>query len=1035
MIEGQIRLEIIERINRVYARDSPWAGKEFKDLPDDPHVQQFLNPATDEKISQGRVGYCFQPLVEHVAGKLGEDLSFIVLMNLNHLEQCAPNVPMGQLDFCSINNLKSDSDSQLRFRKIFRFVGSDWFSRSSIQTSKILFEKSEPNGSSSHQYIYSLEEPTTANDRADINVIPVGPLYNAVRRSFHFENLQKFVRESLPEHIGREVGRKFERFYQDGDLENFLIQRAPHIVDRSCLAAFEQLLVTFNLRRSADLRRRFLNYLLWMLLCDEHIKSYSYIAAMRDNLPHGEFIIASRAPADPDLISQVRDITLEAFGLLFERQSPGGQPSKGTGPSGKGRKQVKGHAQSDAPAEQQRHAAVLADERGAIHKVIQTRKSEEEGSDTSIRKAKAVLGLDNALLRYVGPIITKTFLSPHRHLSLDPFWSETASPGDFKPYIADLTLQALKEEAEPTLGTLREESLSQGKRPRSRVNPFLMAMFPVADYLAKETRDIRKSVIKSDPSLSPENRRLGELPLDESGLLSMNIVFWDIATTRFRYCSINFINNDPIFDYTFNRFFRLIDTLDVHYTDSKAVGRGVLGSVLLMSDVLFRKSTGEIEPACIIFQDAEIPPDGRAALSQFHSISVAKYIEYLNEEGVREQFHKMYTEVLLETEENKPNSQERFEAFCSDPTVRHGVRAFLNKNRPSIDEVVTFLKRYNLKISGQGREEEEVVARFFGYITWLWLCYRERLAYYYYIPAQLPFNERVGGFAIATEVPLPDDIIDFLFVSIVPRIVAHPALMHHREAVTQYSHAIQQCWFDSFLHLIYNGYGLKNLKKNLENIIGNLHEIRPALEQQQQSKVAGIQTKLEDALKQLGRIPELESELKRMLDDQISPDQKMVTSEWLFQLSLSLSSTYAQSHRASVLAPDYKSMNSLKLHSPILLVVWHAILNACRASGELPDKVDRRVHITTTLDGDGQRLKISVSNLALPPTAKRLNETGRLKGLQKDRAILETLWLAKVPAVAHAEPLEFNVRPETVDNLELARVEVTINAPAITQAP
>lgn len=1037
-----IKRAVKDRISEVFSEDL-WTDDKIITLPsDDPHVQHFLGMPEEQKILQGRIGYCFQPLIQYIAETLDDSLSFIVLMYSNQPEQRKPNVQMGKLSFCAFNNQSNLPKEQLRFRKIFRFVGSHRFSDTSIQTSKILFEKLETR-ESYRQYIYSFDEHDSPRPDDGLNFIPVGALSEGILESFYFKNLKSYLDKALPESIREELGKQFKRFHEDGDLERYIIAR-PELgrepqetnesyailkhFNRASLNAFENLLITFNLRRSADLRRRFLNYFTWMLLCDEQIKSYSYIAAMRGNLPQGEFIIASRHPADFDLVSTVKEITGEAFSLIFENQEESQSSQEGEGITNK-TVQINDYLQANDEPDTESRPATLVDERTAVHEYISSKKREQNSSDIPSRKTKAILGLDDTLLNYVGPIVTKAFTSPHKHLSLDPFWSEgkISEPDEFKPYIADLTFR-----------TLREEFAFRYQQPASRVNPFLMAMSPVAEYLAEEMNLIREIIINGSSSkfLAHENRLLGEMPLDKkSGMLSMNIVFWDIATRQFRYCSVRFIDDDPAFDYTFNTFFRLIDTLDNANSEQTTTNRGILNTILLMSDVLFRESTREIEPACIVFQD--LGPSTITSKTNIHSrfsyLSVAEFINYLNEEGTsREAFNKLYLDIL---NDEKVHSQHYFEEFCSDKDAAYGVWAFLKrpesqKPKGLVERTEQFLERYGLKITNR----DETVARFLGYITWLWLCYRDRLAYYYYVPAQLPFNERVGGFAIATETPIPDDVLDFLFVSIVPRIVAHPALLHHREAVTQVSRAIQQCWFDSLLHLIYNTYGLKDLNLNVSTIITKLHELQQQLEPELIEQVDKIQRQLGVALQQMNKITDLEGELKRMIDEQVSPNNKLVQPWWIFNLCLRFSSIFAQKRKVTInfsedISPNNEKLKGIQLHSPVLLVLWHTILNACTAAGELPKGADRRVHINIGVEIERQRIVFSVKNMALLAMAKRLEDADSWKGLQKDKAVLEVLWLDIFPALSQKDPLVVNVVPE--GDGELVEVEVVINAPAI----
>lgn len=1031
--------KITDRVDEVFGVGNSWNSAEIGPLPlGDPHIQDFLTLSNDQKILQGRIGYCFEPLIRHVAESLKGSLSFIVLMYSNQPEQRRSNVPMGKLNFCALNNQDRNPEAQLRFRKIFRFVGSNNFSRTSVQTSKILFERpGQTEGRLAH-YIYSFEEDDQINSHApNLNIIPVSPLSRGILSSLYFRSLFGYMKRAVPENINEELGRQFERFYLDGDLEKDVIAGPeseanlsstiePYTfvehINRSSLAAFENLLITFGLQRSADLRRRFLNYFAWMLLCDSEIKSYSYLAAMRGSLPQGEFIIASRKGISIELATLAEAVSNEAFAYLFSKQ---------------GDEQEQQEIQEYSSNKDNQHAT-LEVERAAIYKYIDTKGREQHGSEIPLRKSKAILGLDDAILNYVGPIVTDTFKSPHQHLSLEPFWSEgkTKQPGDFQTYIADLTLNALRNEYESlTPDTPGDEYTFTHQQQKSRVNPFLIAMYPVAGYLAHEMRSLRDyerltAIAKLPPSfLAPENRKLGDLPLDESGLLSMNIVFWDIATRQFRYCSVSFINNDPVFDHTFSIFFRLIDTLDTEELEGKTSGRGILDNVLLMSDVLFRESTGKIEPTCIVFHETKLPEEQESIpSSKFPRASVAEYIEYLDGEG-RKAFDKLYLDILLG--ENKLDSQKKFEGFCADAKAEFGVWAFLNKPTSSelVKRTISFLKRYGLKTI----EPKRTVAQFLGYITWLWLCYRDRLTYYYYIPAQLPFNERIGGFAIATEIPVPDDILNFLFVSVAPRIVAHPALLHHREAVTKLSRTIQQCWFDALLHLIYNSYGLKDLEQNLNSILRTLDHLKSSIDSTFGQAVGEIEIKLKDSKDQMNQISILEDGLKKMFDKQLSPDKKLVDPIWLFNFCLRLSGIYAQNRNVTLilsqdLSPESESLKNIQLHSPVLLVLWHVVLNACAAAGKLPEGRERQVHISAAVDRENKMMRIFVENLAPLESAMRLEKEAEFwDGLQNDKATMEVLWLDTLPNISPEDPLSLNIR--LVDDLSL--VEVTIHAPAI----
>jgi hypothetical protein len=66
-----------------------------------------------------------------------------------------------------------------------------------------------------------------------------------------------------------------------------------------------------------------------------------------------------------------------------------------------------------------------------------------------------------------------------------------------------------------------------------------------------------------------------------------------------------------------------------------------------MSDVLFRESTGKIEPTCIVFRETKLPEEQeKLSSSKFPRASVAEYIEYLDGEG-RKTFDKLYLDILL----------------------------------------------------------------------------------------------------------------------------------------------------------------------------------------------------------------------------------------------------------------------------------------------------------------------------------------------------------------------------------------------------
>lgn len=1023
----QIKRETNKRITEVFKWDSAWSDKEA--LPgDDPHIKEFLGISDENKFLQGRVGYCFQPLISDIAEALKDKLAFIILMYSP--SQLEPSVPMGKLPFCAFNNCDPSPESQLRFRKIFRFVGTDRFSLAGIQTSKILFEKPSASNSKRHSvsYIYSFEEgeePTVSPD--ETQMIPVGPLLEGVLDSFYFQNLKSYLNDALPENIREELGKQFERFHKDGDLEKYVIARrreqsetpqsvavVKHIDQRS-LRAFEHLLTTFDLRSSTDLRRRFLNYLTWMLLCDENIQSYGYMAALTENLPQAEFVIASRELADKSLLAQTKEIAVGAFELMLSHER-----------SRRNRTNADRAQPAGANVEVKAHFT-LHEERADIIEFINSKEGRMPNNND---KANAILEMDDALLNYVTPILTNTFLTHSRNLSLDPFWGEKPESTDsFKPYIADLNLAALKEEFDlykrsaNALQSILSSRLPGGaKQAISRVNPFLMPVSPVAEYLAKEMTSVRKAVVDQRGPTSLGNRRLGETPLDASGLLSLNVVFWDIATKQFRYCSVSFINSDQVFDYAFNRFFRLIDTLDVPVNGNKPGGRGILGSVLLMSDVLFRKSKRDIEPVCIVFQDPEPNTSKR-----FAQLSVASYISYLTKEPVRAAFNKVYREILLGTD--KRSYQAKFNEFCSNQEGGYGVWDFINRADSEELKRATekFLKRHGVKSS----DSEDLLAKFLSYVTWLWLCYRERLAYYYYIPAQLPFNERVGGFAIATEAPIPEHILDFLSVSIAPRVVAHPTLLHHRGVVTKASRTIEQCWFDSLLHLIYNGYGIQFLKKNLQSIILKLAQIRQTADGPLCEDLEKIQAKLERAQQQMEQITTLERDLQRMLDHHLDPNMKFVSPEWVFSLCQSLSSIFAQNRGVSIILDwNPQAYGDVQIHSPLLLILWHVVLNACQYADELsPGPTnDRRVRIRTALERENQLIKISVENFALLSTAMRLEEPDDLGGLLRDRETLGVLWDDTLGAVRPEEVLDAVVHSEGGGK---AKVEVNIYAPAV----
>ena len=996
---------IKQRIDRVFGKEK----KSWDSIPalptGDPHIKTFLTTPAKNRFQQGKVGYCFQPLMSEISRLMKDELSFVVLMYSDTPQQRRPNIPMGSLNFCVLNNQLQDEESQLRFRKAFRFVGSEGFSETSIQTSKILFERGDTESDFRH-YIYSFDLKTTAKTN-ELTVIPIGALVRGIQNSGHFRRLRDRIRKILPEDISEEMELHFRRFHVDGDLEREVIEAdsasegSPLIeINRESLAAFEELLITFNLKRSADLRRRFLNYFAWMLLCDSRIRSYSYQAAIKDGVPQAEIVIASRGALNPKLNLLVKETAARIFPILFEQwHDDSSEPKDGA---------LSLH--SEWPV-------TLDTERDAICKVIERR--ERSDKDGASRKLDAILGLDDAILRYVGPIVSQTFASRPKHLSLDPFWIETQH--GFPRYVADLTLQ-----------TLEKEYRSRDQLPRSRVNPFLMAMFPVADFLVSEMQLLRNfenlaaAIDKPTSFFAPSNRLLGEMPLHQSGVLSMNIVFLDIATGEFRYCSVSFIGNDPVFDHTFNLFFRLIDTVDTTKQSKRGSHRGVLDSVLLMSDVLFKESSDQIEPACIVFREST--PEHTRPIPSDHlpTISVAEYIKYLDGEA-REEFNKLYREILLEGEGKKEQAQRKFDEFCSNKNFSLGVWNFLNKpsSKNLIKRAAEFVQRFGVEVS----DRKKTVAKFLGYMTWLWLCYRDRVAYYYYIPAQLPFNERVGGFAIATEIPIPNDILDFFFLSVAPRVAAHPALLHHREAVTLSSQTIQQCWFDGLLHLIYNSYGLKELRLNLKSMIETVCKLQASVDMAYRPKLDQMNNDLKDSEEQMARITDLERDLRTMFDDQISPDKKMVEASWLFDVCLRLSGIYAQKRGVTVILSDaIKSprgiLKRIRLHSPVLLVLWHVVLNACEAAQELSSKKDRIVELDAMLQKE--KVKIFVRNLAKPNEAQKFAERVDWQGLENDSAILRALWLDTLPGAVADSPIGVNTKPSK----KATRVEVVIHAPA-----
>src|SRR6266403_1339062 len=1036
--------EITDRIKEVN-RDVVWFEEEI--LPsDDPHIDQFLQIPTEKRLFQTRIGYCFQPLIKLIYEVLGQNLAFVILMYSP--EQLTPNVLMKDLKFCAFNNRNPDAESQLRFRKIFRFVGDERFSEASIQTSKILFEKAGWKAKSEHDcrpYIYSFEEGKVRTEREGIQIVPVGPLLQRVLDSSYFQNLKSYLAQAPPESIWDELGKQFKRFYDDGDLEKWVIgnkrsskqqERTAESssslkdIDHSSLFAFEYLLETFGLRSSRDLRRRFLNYLTWMLLCDEDIQSYSYIGALHEGLPQGELVIGSRRSADIDFVVQVKNIAMDSFRKVFDSPKPWRERRPKKSNRFNRLKLKTNNAKDNADAANQSELATLDDERHGVDEFINS--NEWAGSNASA-EMMAVSGLDETLLNYVGPILTNTFISPHQQLSLEPFWSENAKAGDeeFKQYIADLTHSALSEEfslyqrnVDAFQRAIDGNLLYQFKQ-RSRVNPFLMAMSPIADYLTNEMSRIREAAIDKSARLNLDNRSLGEIPLDPSGLLSMNIVFWDIATTRFHYCSLSFIDGDEVFAYAFSKFFRLIETVNVDVSTAPPEGRGIMEDILLMSDVLFRTSKGKIEPVCIAFEDEQTVPEG----SNIFSFPVSEYIRYLKDPEVHKAFNKLYVDILLERDIAK--QQKIFKKFCSDKKASHGVWDFLRNGKDKFeskkleDRTTAFLERYGVEPINQ-----ETVAQFLTYITWLWLCYRERPAYYYYIPTQLPFDERVGGFAIASETPIPADIVEFLFASVGPRIVSYPALLHHREADTNLSRAILHCWFDSLLHIISNSYGLKELGQNLESMDLKLTEIQQLLGAEALDKTERLRAIVKDTQWQLEKIPDLEADLKRIFGEQSSPDTLLKVSE-VFKLSLRFSRRFVQKRQVNVSKSEapLSDGEGFALHSPIVLVLWHLILNASKAAGDLPYGVERKLDINTKIDPEARQAIVTVKNLALSSMADQVNKKEFWKGLKKDEAVLKALWHRASPGIVPEKTLIVRVEPHQDE--KLAYVEVSFHAPAI----
>jgi hypothetical protein len=130
---------------------------------------------------------------------------------------------MGKLNFCAINNQDRHPEAQLRFRKIFRFVGSSKFSRTSVQSSKILFERPDQIEGRLAHYIYSFEDNQINSHSTDLNIIPVSPLSKGILSSLYFRSLYSYMKRDVPENINDEMGRQFERFYSDGDLEKEVI--------------------------------------------------------------------------------------------------------------------------------------------------------------------------------------------------------------------------------------------------------------------------------------------------------------------------------------------------------------------------------------------------------------------------------------------------------------------------------------------------------------------------------------------------------------------------------------------------------------------------------------------------------------------------------------------------------------------------------------------------------------------------------------------------------------------------------------------
>jgi hypothetical protein len=999
--------QIESRVDESFAELDSDAESSALALPrDDPHIRDFLNATRDR---QGLVGYCLHPLIEYVSNKLGDDLSFIVVAYATP-QQLRPDLAISELDFCAINNYARAE--QLKFRKIFRFVGSENFSRTSIQTSKILLEHPIEGADPYDNYIYSFrhsfQDEIEISNSSKLKIIPVKELAIGVLDSDYFKGLESYLSKAIPENISEELARQFERFFRDGDLEKDVVAERPttgeslptepHPIverfNRNSLKAFEPLLTTFGLRRSAELRRRFLNYFAWMKLCDRNINFYAYFVSIEQDLPQAEFIIASKGDPDLELASDVREISGETFKKIFKAKYGKDRDKSGN---------VRSYREENLPA-------TLNVERKAIHAFLASKWREQNATEILARKCEAILGLDDAIQTYVGPIVSATFQSsPHQHLSLEPFWTGNLRLGsDTSGVLNDLTLNALKDEFE-----------SRGRQPESRVNPFLIALYPVSRYLAQELESLRdprrlaKSISRTERFLSAENRLPGELPLDPSGILSMNVVFWDIATRQFRYCSVSFVNNDAVFRQSFGVFFRLIE--DIRPTSPS---RGILDSVLLMSDILFRESVGEIKPICITFNDPiEIRGDEEPLSKRYPPLSVAQFINYLNDKkGGRAAFDELYHNVLMAYEDT-PGRQAQFEKFClntpesgvgnfirfasqkltvpkeNEPAETTRIRERVFKAKEMIKAVQVFLAEHQANLS----DPNKAVAKFLGYITWLWLCYRDRLAYYYYVPAQLPFNERIGGFAIATEIPIPDDILDFLFTSVAPRIVAHPALLHHRGAAAELSREISTCWFDSLPHLITNTIGIKDLRRDLDSIVEDLSKV--------EVPSANSQGIIDNVTNQLGRVAErlreatpLANRLGSMFDAQ--DENNLLSVQQVLEVCMEISTGYALKTKVNLIYPKKESIaqtfRGIQLHSPVILILLHLVLNACDEAEASAEKNvgDRIVRIALVLVEHGNGIQISVKNPARRSSAESLMEGPQAwHGLRKDRETLETLWL------------------------------------------